>query len=104
MTDSITRLASLNRPRLLIRAARAGLPGYERTRDLGRILRGPAPEDPARALDALLDLETRIEARRRAPDAGYDVGRHIEVLIALMAEAGQMPSTRGSAALAVAAE
>ena len=91
MTESLNRLAGLARPRLLIRAARAGLAHYHRNRDLARILRGPAPADPEAAIDALLEREAAIEQRRRAHDAGYDLGGHIEVLIAVMAEARLLP-------------
>lgn len=91
MSESLSRLQRLNRPRLLIRAARAGVTHYQRARDLARILRGPAPVHPAAALEALMDHEAEIEARRKTADAGYDLGRHIEVLIALMAEAAMLP-------------
>lgn len=91
MTESFSRLDGLTRPRLLIRAARAGIAHYERARDLARILHGPAPTTPKAAIDALIDHEAEIEARRRAADAGYDIGRHIELLIAMMAEARLLP-------------
>lgn len=85
MTDCRTMLATLRRPRLLMRAARFGLAEYRRDRDLRRYV-GPAasPED---AVASLMSVEARLEATRLAGDAAYSVARHIEVLIALLAEA-----------------
>lgn len=91
MAESLARLAKLSRPRLLIQAARAGLARYDRNRDLSRILRGTAPVNADVAIDALLDCEAEVEERRQAEDAGYDIGRHIELLIAVMAEAQLLP-------------
>ena len=42
---------------------------------------------PETALKRLLSVEDGMEATRRAGDASYSIARHIEVLIALMAEA-----------------
>lgn len=91
MSDSMSRLARLARPRLLIRAARAGMAHYDRSRDLARVLRGPTPQTPDAAVRALMECEAEAETRRTAADAGYDIARHIEILIALMAEARLLP-------------
>jgi hypothetical protein len=91
MTDVMTLLASLRRPRLLIRAARFGLADYNRDRDLMRLMRLPATPSPARAVDGLIAEEARLEAIRLAGEASYSVARHVEVLIALMAEARLLP-------------
>ena len=87
MNDLTTRLDALRRPRLLIRAARAGQMEYNRNRDLKRLMRADAPPAPARALARLMDLEAELEETRQAGDAAYSLGRHVEILIALMAEA-----------------
>jgi hypothetical protein len=85
MTDCRTMLATLRRPRLLMRAARFGLAEYRRERDLRRYVTGVAsPED---TVSSLMTVEARLEATRIAGDAAYSVARHIEVLIALLAEA-----------------
>jgi hypothetical protein len=85
MTDCRTMLASLRRPRLLMRAARFGLGEYRRDRDLRRyVAGGSSPED---TVSSLITVEARLEATRIAGDAAYSVARHIEVLIALLAEA-----------------
>ena len=84
MTDCRTLLDTLRRPRLLMRAARFGLAEYRRERDLRRYVDGVAsPED---TVTSLMSVEARLEATRIAGDAAYSVARHIEVLIAMMAE------------------
>ena len=89
MTDFRALLADLRRPKLLIRAARCGLTDYRRERDLKRLLHGqPSPD---RALPRLMNEEEALEATRRSGDVGYSVGRHIEVLIALMGEVRLLP-------------
>lgn len=88
-TDCRALLADLRRPQLLIRAARLGLSEYRRDRDLKRLIDGqPAPD---RSVPRLLTEEEKMEANRQRGDAGYSVGRHIEVLIALMAEVSLLP-------------
>jgi len=82
MTDLHDMLATLRRPRLLIRAARCGQGDYNRARDLKRLMRlaqTPAPE------------EATLEAHRRRGGAQYSLARHIELLIAMMAEARLLP-------------
>ena len=39
MTDLLALVSNLRRPKLLIRAARAGAMGYDRNRDLKRVMR-----------------------------------------------------------------
>lgn len=94
MSDPLTALTALRRPRLLIRAARFGLAEYRRDRDLARLVKCARLPSPAQALDRLLDQEERMEHTRRAGDASYSISRHIEVLIALMAEARLLPQPR----------
>ncbi len=89
MTDFRALLSELRRPRLLIRAARFGLGDYCRERDLKRLIDTPA--SPERAVSRLLSEEERMEETRLRGDACYSVARHIEVLIALMAEARLLP-------------
>lgn len=91
MTDFRFLLRRLRRPRLLIRAARLGLPDYRRERDLRRLLRpgdrAAALPAPAAALTDLLAQERRLEDSRRAGEAGYSLTRHVALLIALLGEA-----------------
>jgi len=91
MTDLVRLLSDLRRPRLLIRAARFGLAEYNRTRDLARLMRTAAVPAPERALAALIATEAELEETRRAGAAGYSLARHIDVLIAMMAEARLLP-------------
>ncbi|WP_212523135.1 DUF6477 family protein [Actibacterium sp. MT2.3-13A] len=91
MSDPLTVLKALRRPRLLIRAARLGMEEYRRERDLARLVDSPRLLAPAQALDRLLEQEERLEATRRAGDASYSISRHVDVLIALMAEARLLP-------------
>ncbi len=83
MTDCHTRIAALRRPRLLLQAARFGLADYRPERDLRRITGLP----PGAALPALLAAEEALERIRKTGDATYSITRHLEVLIALLAEA-----------------
>ncbi|MGJ8583254.1 MAG: DUF6477 family protein [Marinosulfonomonas sp.] len=87
MTDPTDILRKIYRPRLLIRAARFGLQDYRRERDLKRLTQASATPSPATAIRALMQQEAQLEETRKADDASYRVTRHVEVLIALMAEA-----------------
>ncbi|OYU19943.1 MAG: hypothetical protein CFE34_02800 [Rhodobacteraceae bacterium PARR1] len=85
-----------------MRAARIGLQDYRRDRDLRRILpqalfsalKSASPEaalvmmaaQGAALLEWLSEEEARIETARVAATAGYSPLRHIEVMIALLAE------------------
>lgn len=86
MTDIQTILHKLCRPRLLIRAARFGLHGYCRERDLSRMLRRDRLPSPGGAVHSLVDVESEMEDKRKSGDATYSIARHVEILIALMAE------------------
>lgn len=91
MTDAMTLLKTLRRPRLLIRAARFGIVDYNRDRDLKRLMKSARTPSPACAVDGLISEEARLEEIRKSGDASYSVGRHVEILIALMAEARLLP-------------
>lgn len=87
MTDLMTMLQNLRRPRLLIRAARHGVEEYRRDLHLTRILGASAPRRSAPAMMRLMELEAEINTARLAESAAYSVSRHVDVLIALMGEA-----------------
>lgn len=87
MTDLYHTVSTLRRPRLLIRAARFGQRDYNRTRDLRRLMKLPATPAPAQALERLIAEESMLDSARREGVAHYSLMRHIEVLIAMMAEA-----------------
>lgn len=90
MTEARPALADLRRPRILVNAARHGLSGYRRDRDLKRLIDNDLP--PETAVPRLMHEEERLEETRRAGDAAYSVMRHIEVLSALIAEARLLPA------------
>lgn len=94
MTHTIESLQTLHRPSLLIRAARHGLREYDRKKDLRRVLRNTDAPVPGAALDLLAATEAQHEATRKAGDASYSVSRHLEALIALMAEIRMVRATR----------
>lgn len=91
MSDFRALLAEIRRPRLMIRAARFGLADYRRERDLKRLIHADLPTSPERIVPRLLSEEEHLEQTRQAGDASYSVCRHIEVLIALMAEVRLLP-------------
>ena len=84
MSDFYKSLATLRRPRLLLRAARFGLGDYRRDRDLRRLVKcGHSPEE---TVPSLMSTEEQLEATRLSGDASYSIARHIDVLIALLSE------------------
>lgn len=87
MTDLLTMLAGLRRPRLLIRAARFGAEDYRRERHLRRILRCSALPRTGTAILRLVEIEAALNADRLEGAASYSVAEHVEVLAALMGEA-----------------
>lgn len=97
MTDFRTLLADLRRPALLLRAARLGLEDFQRDRDLRRLLRQETVSGPEKTLPRLIQTEEQLEEVRRAGDASYSLNRHVEVLIALMAELRLLPRQNQSA-------
>ena len=97
MLDLHSQLGALRRPRLLIRAARFGLAEYRRTPALRRLLAAKGARTAAQVVAVLLAREADCDSRRRAGDAGYSVARHVEVLIALMAEARHLPAAPAAA-------
>lgn len=90
MQDVFSRLALLKRPRILSRAARLGARNYCRQRDLRRILGYGKLPKPAAAVMRLLEMESGLNAARKAGEAGYSMIRHVDVLIALAGEAGYL--------------
>lgn len=85
MTDLTDALARLKRPRMLIRAAHHGLLEYNRNRDLRRLLAGAMPS-PREAVERLLREEQTLDSARKDGRATYSVARHVDVMIAILAE------------------
>ncbi|NDW52249.1 hypothetical protein G0Q00_02360 [Aliiroseovarius sp. PrR006] len=91
MTTTTDMLKSLRRPRLLVRAARFGLSEYDRDKDLKKLMKTNSTPSPAQAVDGLLIAEAQLEDTRKSGDASYSCARHVEVLIALLAELQLLP-------------
>ena len=94
MLDLDTRLKKLKRPALLARAARFGVDDYRRETMLPRLLGCQAVPRPAAALMALLSQEAEIEACRKENAGHYRPAHHVDLLIAIMAEAQVWRATR----------
>ena len=84
MFNAQTQLNTLQRPKLLIRAARAGMLGFKMERDLRGIKSVSESMDPQQMFDLLLQQEHHLNEERVACDATYNVRKHIRVLTALM--------------------
>lgn len=93
MTELAPMLNALRRPKILIRAARAGVVDYRRDRDLKRLFRAAKGAAPQPAIGTLLAEENRLEATRTAGEATYSIQRHVAVLTAIIAEARLLPET-----------
>ncbi|APE43307.1 hypothetical protein BOO69_07655 [Sulfitobacter alexandrii] len=87
MQDVLSMLNTLHRPRLMMRAARLGAENYRRSSHLPRLLGYGVLPRHAAALLQLMDIEAALEKERLNSDAGYSLLRHIDVLIAMVAEA-----------------
>lgn len=72
------------RPRLLVTAARHGMEHYSRQRDLPRLIGACPPGEGVIA--RLVEMEMQLDAARRMGDPAWSCLRHVEVLIALLAE------------------
>lgn len=94
MQDILTRLAELRRPPILLRAARHGALAYRRDRHLQRVLGYGRVPRSAEALTRLVDLEAEHEDLRTTGYGGYSSARHLDVLIALVAEADLLRARR----------
>lgn len=90
MQDIFSYLSTLNRPRLLVRAARIGADEYRRDIHLQRLIRFSKMPRNGEALMKLSQIESELNARRIAQDAGYSFAKHVDVLIAIVAEARLM--------------
>lgn len=97
MSDLTLWIKTLRRPRLLIQAARLGQGDYDRQKVLKRVAPAKQPETPAGALAALIPVEETLETARRNGDASYVPSRHVEVLIAVLAEIKALVASRRTA-------
>ncbi|MEM1236616.1 MAG: DUF6477 family protein [Pseudomonadota bacterium] len=96
MKDIYTLLSELRRPRLLISAARHGVMEYDRQGMLKKLLGQEALPCSAEAALRLMEIEAGHNEARINSDATYQTARHVDVLIALMAEASLLAEMRRS--------
>ncbi len=94
MTDILTMLAGLKRPKTLIRAARIGMRDYRRETALRRLLGFNHPTETTPIVFALMEIEADMNDNREANTASYSPMRHVEVMIALMSEADILRAAR----------
>lgn len=87
MQDILSMLNALHRPKLMMRAARIGAQSYRRTTHLSRLLGYGTLPRHGQALMKLIEMEAMLEDQRLGADANYNLIRHIDVLIAMVAEA-----------------
>lgn len=93
MLDINSLIAKLQRPKLLVRAARFGLDDYRRERDLARALKTVKIPRSGEALLRLSDIEAEMNEKRLSKDATYSIAAHIDVLVAIMSEAKLFQAT-----------
>lgn len=99
MTDLLTMLAGLKRPKTLIRAARIGLRDYRRETALKRILGFGHPTETTPIIFSLMEIEAEMNENRTSNSAAYSPMRHVEVMIALMSEADTLREARAAPAV-----
>lgn len=101
--DRLTGAAvTLIRPKLLIETARIGARLYRRERDLAAALPGHAWASREQIVARLGAAERDCEEMRRARAPAYRPAAHVQVLAALLAEAGALAAqakASGSASL-----
>lgn len=96
MQDVLGLLSNLKRPRLLVRTARIGALEYRRELHLPRLLGQSQLPRSGDALMKLAELEFELNEKRLREDAGYALTRHVDVLIAMVAEARILRASRAT--------
>ncbi|WP_294227067.1 DUF6477 family protein [uncultured Shimia sp.] len=94
MQDILAKLDRLNRPRLLVRAAKAGATEYARDQDLRRHISHRNLPQYSEALSYLYELENTVDQQRRNGSAAYSIVKHIDLLIAMLGEAQLLRATQ----------
>ena len=84
MHHSQAHLNTLQRPKLLIRAARSAIGDFRWGRDLRMTKEGNESINLQQLFDTLLEEEHRLNEERVVCDATYNVRKHIRILTALM--------------------
>mgnify|MGYP001027722072 CR=1 FL=1 len=87
MHNVVNELNNLRRPKLLIRAARAGMAEYRKSGKPGAL---PQCQSTQKTVDVLLQKEALLNGERLEQNAAYSVRKHIQILSALMVEVGEV--------------
>lgn len=89
-TSTVLSAFPLQRPALMVEAANFCAARYERERDLPGAVPGLLGRRTDTILSRLLAAEHQCEEERRARSAAYRPARHLQILAALLAEAGAL--------------
>ena len=87
MQNIAIELNALRRPKLLIRAARAGMAEYRKSCTKVSLAH---PSGAKTSIDMLLQTEALLNEERLEQNAAYSVRKHIRILAALMVEAAEV--------------
>lgn len=87
MTGFVADLSRMKRPRLLVRAARAGATRYRRDPHLSYFTRVEGIDSQDKLMIRLIEREQELEDVRKSGSADYNLHRHVHLLTALLAEA-----------------
>jgi len=87
MRDINSHINALKRPPLLVRAARFGVETYQRQAHLTKYIALDPLPGPGVALMHLFEIEKEHNAARLQRSGDYTPALHIDVLVAIMAEA-----------------
>ena len=87
--SAINRLQRLNRPKILVQAARHGVTTYERKPHLLHLFGWQKPKSLSALLDTLFEKEAELKKMRRLNDDEYQIQDHIDIITSLIAEATQ---------------
>ena len=68
---------------------------YRRKIHLPRVLNGPVPLKASAVLIQLCDMENHHNTLRKTRDAAYSAARHVETLVALIAESRREATVSG---------
>ena len=93
MSEFHSKLSTIKRPKILIKAAKIASRTYLRSRDLSGVLGYSHPTTDRSIRQQLFDLESSINQKRRLEDASYDLKTHVQVLSALLAEVTVEPQS-----------
>jgi hypothetical protein len=94
MLDIMSVVQNLKRPRVLVRAAKAGAEDYRRERHLGRHIATATMPKTGDALLQLIELEKQANAARLENAATYSLVDHVDIMIALIGEAQLLRASR----------